>query len=120
MLSDFKAFNKTCDFIKVYTSKEKYNIASYGKKDDGSVIEIPIIEMTDFSTYSLDKKQIYISGLFHGDEVIGPNVFHELINLFCVDFEKLPFWIQNLLKSNLIIITPFTNAYGFYYNQRVK
>ena len=78
-----------------------------------------IVFLTDFDSYTLDRPSYYISGVVHGDEVIGPTVVTEFAKYFCDTYkEKENSLYHNILKNKLIIITPMTNAYGYYNGKR--
>lgn len=53
----------------------------------------------------------------HGNERLGPHASFYLIELLVTNFGIDPF-ITNLLKTREIIITPMTNAPGFYFDER--
>ena len=106
----------------------------------------PIVFMSNFSNISFSKKHIYISGLLHGNEILGPNIIMEFILEVCniltnnntIEFNKDKFkenyseiinntdynkyytykWLSYLLDNRIIIFTPFTNSYGYFYNIR--
>ena len=79
--------------------------------------QLDIVTLSDFSSPSTDKVQVYISGTLHGDERIGPQVAYYLIEYLLTTFgnEKET---QQLLKTREIIVTPMTNAVGYYHNER--
>ena len=60
---------------------------------------------------------MYISGALHGNERLGPNVAYYLIEFLATNFNK-DSYITYLLKQREIIITPMTNAYGYFHNTR--
>ena len=75
--------------------------------------------MTDFDSYTLDRPVYYISGILHGDEVIGPSSVTEFSKYFCDSYNlKKNSLYHNILKNKLIIMTPMTNAYGYYNSRR--
>jgi hypothetical protein len=114
----FKSLNDTCsDFIKVTNSKEKYNISlpNCGDTECNNLI----VYMTDYSTYNIDKPHIYISGLLHGDEILGATSLTELALYFC-NPDNRKGWAFDLLKERVFVFTPFTNAYGYYHGIRVN
>jgi predicted deacylase len=78
---------------------------------------IDIVNLTDVQSIAENKVQIYISGALHGNERLGPHASFYLIELLVTNFGIDPF-ITNLLKTREIIITPMTNAPGFFYNER--
>jgi predicted deacylase len=60
---------------------------------------------------------VYISGTLHGDERIGPNVAYYLMEYLIYNY-GVDEDITYLLKHREIIITPMTNAVGYYHNER--
>ena len=63
--------------------------------------------------------QLYLSGALHGDERLGPNVLKELAEILVENYDK-HYMITNLMNNYLIVLTPMTNAWGYYYNNRVR
>jgi predicted deacylase len=78
---------------------------------------LDIITISDFQAKQEDKVQVYISGALHGDEVIGPNIAYYLIEYLLSNF-KIDSQITQLLKNREIVITPMTNAVGYYHYER--
>jgi len=64
-----------------------------------------------------DKPQVFISGTLHGDERIGPHVAFYLIEYLVNNYGK-DRQVTRLLQTREIILTPMTNAVGFYYHER--
>ena len=119
----FKIFNElsqTCShYLRIDTSQLRYNLDSIegcGKNKNCTNL---IAFLTDFDSYTLDRPVYYISGLLHGDEVIGPSSVTEFVKYFCDTYSsKKNSLYHNILKNKLIIITPMTNAYGYYNKKR--
>jgi hypothetical protein len=112
----FKDLSETCShYIRIDTSQRRYNLPHAGDCGSRPCSNL-IVFMTDFATLEVNRPQIYLSGLVHGDEVIGATVLTELALYLC----KSPTvkWVENLLKNRYIVMTPITNAYGYYHNQR--
>ena len=84
---------------------------------DAQKCMLDIVTVTDLSVSAEEKVQVYISGAFHGNEVLGTQVAYYLIEYLASNFNKDPV-ITYLLKHREIIITPMTNAVGFYENKR--
>lgn len=78
---------------------------------------LDIVKITDQTSPATEKVQVYISGALHGDERLGPHVAYYLIEALVTNFGKDPY-ITQLLQSREIIITPMTNAPGFFRNMR--
>lgn len=122
--------NSCKNYIKVTTAQELYNLNFPGQCGESYCIT-PIVYMSDYTNKSLIKKQIFFSGLVHGDEVLGANVLTEIALFLCeinknkfnnenVDkiVNNVPIWIRKLLEENEIIFTPMTNSYGYYHKIR--
>jgi predicted deacylase len=80
---------------------------------------IDIVTITDM-TEGREKEsrpQIYISGTLHGDEVIGPNAAYYLIEYLLSNYLTDP-QVTKLLQTRELIITPMTNAAGYYHHER--
>ena len=118
IFNTFEQLSKTCNhYVKIDTSQNRYNLDSYkscGKKPCMNLI----VFLTDFDSYTLDRPSYYISSSIHGDEVIGSSSMVEFVKYFCESYNyKKNSLYHNILKTKLIVMTPMTNAYG-YYNKR--
>ena len=60
---------------------------------------------------------MFFSGAFHGDERLGPQVTYYLIEYLASNFNK-DSHITYLLKHREVVITPMTNAIGYYEKER--
>lgn len=60
---------------------------------------------------------MYISGTLHGDEVIGPHAAYYLIEYLLSNY-LFDQQVTHFLQSREIIVTPMTNAVGFYHGER--
>jgi len=60
---------------------------------------------------------VYISGALHGNEVIGPNAVYYFIEYLLASY-KDDALVTSLLRKREIIITPMTNAVGYFHNER--
>lgn len=121
----FTSLSKECSrYIKVTTSQNKYKLDNPSGDCGTNKCETLIVTMTDFEYNSFTKKQTFISGLVHGDEVLGANILSELAILLCSysntnsNNYDAPEYVKNMLKDFEIIFTPTTNAYGYYHNIR--
>ncbi len=84
VLEIFENLAVTCpNLIKIDYSQERYGFPNTAGLCDGKPCKNLIVFMTDFDTLTVDRPQIYISGLLHGDEVIGGNMLTELAIFFC-------------------------------------
>ena len=62
--------------------------------------------------------KVYLSGNLHGDERVGPNVVLELAQVLIDNYGENEL-ITKLIDNTLIVMTPMTNAYGYYNSIRV-
>ena len=116
----FIELSNTCShYIKIDTSQTRYNLdSSFGCGKDKNCTNL-IVFLTDFDSYTLDRPVYYISGILHGNEVIGPSSVTEFARYFCNTYNtKKNSLFHNILKNKLIILTPMTNAYGYYNGKR--
>jgi len=119
ILTIFEQLSETCSqYIKIDKSQTRYNLDSIKGCGGKDCINL-IVFLTDFDSYTLDRPSYYISGVVHGDEVIGPTAVTEFAKYFCDTYEEKKNSVyHNILKEKLIIITPMTNAYGYYNGRR--
>ena len=116
----FTELSHTCShYLRIDTSQARYNLdSSIGCGENKNCTNL-IVFLTDFDSYTLDRPAYYISGILHGDEVIGPSSVTEFAKYFCDSYKtKKNSLYHNILKSKLIILTPMTNAYGYYNGKR--
>ena len=116
VMSIFEDLSNTCShYIRIDTSQKRYNLDTVrgcGKNKNCTNL---IVFMTDFDTYTLERPAYYISGLLHGDEVIGPSSVTEFAKYFCDTYnENKNSLYHNILKNKIIIMTPMTNSFGYY------
>ena len=116
----FKELSISCShYIKIDTSQTRYNLDSINGCGKNNNCTNLIVFLTDFDSYTLDRPTYYISGVVHGDEVIGPSSVTEFAKYFCDTYKtRRTSLYHNILKNKLIIITPMTNAYGYYNGKR--
>ena len=103
--------------MQLTNSEELFGIKHQVLCDNNERCKLDIVNITDVQSSAVNKVQVYISGALHGNERIGPHASYYLIELLVSNFGIDPF-ITNLLKTREIIITPMTNAPGFFYNER--
>ena len=85
----------------------------YEVKCGNELCVLDIVTVTDHYINAKQKVQIFISGAFHGDERLGPHIAYYLIEFLASNFNKDP-QITYLLKNREIVLTPMTNAIGYY------
>ena len=119
IISAFTDLSKTCShYIKIDTSQKRYNLDTIKDCGKGKCQNL-IVFLTDFDSYTLDRPSYYISSSLHGDEVIGAPSLVEFAKYFCDTYEtKRNSLYHNILKTKLIIMTPMTNANGYYHKKR--
>ena len=65
------------------------------------------------------KKQVYISGALHGNERIGPNAVYYFLEYYLSKLEQEDGYIEREVMKNVeVILTPMTNAPGYFHNER--
>ena len=119
IMTIFENLSKTCShYIRIDTSQKRYNLDSIDGCGKNNCTNL-IVFMTDFDSYTLDRPAYYISGILHGDEVLGPTSVTNFAQYFCDTFDiKKNSLYHNILKNKIIIMTPMTNSFGYYNKQR--
>ena len=118
IFSTFKSLSQNCSrYIKIDTSQNRYGLDGVPGCGQSNCLNL-IVYLTDFDSYTLDRPQFYVSGLVHGNEVIGASSLVEFAKYFCDYQNKTNSLYHNILKTKMFIITPMTNAYGYYNYQR--
>jgi predicted deacylase len=112
IVSRIQHLNSTCEALTVSTGEERYNIAT-PDKCEGCQHYILTLSLADE-----DAPQVYFSGELHGDERLGPLVLIELAEFLC-DFYNKDEWVNRLVSTRRIVMTPMTNVQGFKNNHRV-
>ena len=110
--SKFIELKQTCHFLTTFIAQEKYDLPYPDKCNNCSHL-VAVITNSD----SPSTPQIYFSGCLHGDERLGPVVVTELADYLCSEYHKNS-WIKRLVDTRRIILTPMTNAVGYYRSQR--
>lgn len=108
----FSELESRCAFIKVTSAQKKYGI-EYPDNCNGCEHMIVTIGASSNPT----TPQVYFSGCLHGDERVGPVVLTELATYICDNYEEDE-WVKRIVNTRTIIMTPMTNAVGYYRNQR--
>ena len=110
--SRFTELSYTCPFLKLTTAQERYQIPYPDNCDNCNHLIVTITNST-----SPTAPHVYFSGCLHGDERLGPAVLTELADYLCSEYFTNP-WIKRLVDTRLIILTPMTNAVGYYHFSR--
>ena len=102
-------------FVQLTTVENEYGIKH--RVNCGSErCQIDLVRLTDSQSTS-KKVQVYISGALHGNERVGPHAAYYFIEYMAMNAEG-DYEIGNLLKHVEFIITPTTNADGYYKDVR--
>ena len=101
------------DVVRVDTAENLFGIEYLVECEDDEDCVLDIVSVTDHLTGPEDKVQVYVSGCFNGAAQVGPHVAYYLIEYLASNFNKDPY-ITYLLQHREIIVTPMTNAVGFY------
>ena len=104
----FQELADWCPFLKVTTAQAQFGIG-HPEYCDGCSHLIVTIGNSEIKSVP----HIYFSGCLHGDERVGPVVVTELASYLCNEYSKNS-WIKHLVDTHLIVITPTTNAQGYY------
>lgn len=107
------------NLINVTTSQKLYNLPNPIGDCGNKSCESFIVFLGNKSLFKNSTPQMYISCALHGDEKVGPSLCLEFIQLMLENYNKDK-WVKFLLDSRMIILTPMTNAYGYYLGFRVK
>ena len=120
IMTTFEELSHSCShYIKIDTSQARYNLDSVEGCGNNKNCSNLIVFLTDFDSYTLDRPAYYISGVLHGDEIIGPPSVTEFAKYFCDTYNiKKNSLYHHILKNKLIIITPMTNAFGYFNGKR--
>jgi hypothetical protein len=110
--SRFNELARTCPFLSLTTGQEEYNI-EYPEDCDGC--SHLIVKIGNLQSKTVP--QLYFSGCLHGDERVGPVVLTELAEFLCSEYSKNT-WIQSIVDNHLIVMTPTTNAQGYFKHRR--
>lgn len=78
-----------------------------------------VVELSNFQTLQNDstRPELLISGLLHGDEVIGPHAVLAYIEHMLENYASDPF-VKRMLDTRYVTLVPMTNAVGFHRNER--
>ena len=90
---------------------------------DGSPCETFIVEIGHKDKLKPETPEIFLSGAVHGNERVGPTVVYYLIELMAERYDNgvssdINFALRWLMDHRRIIVTPFTNAHGYFKHKR--
>mmetsp|Transcript_38594 Transcript_38594/g.38119 ORF Transcript_38594/g.38119 Transcript_38594/m.38119 type:complete len:170 (+) Transcript_38594:3-512(+) len=106
------------DLIKAESIHQKYNLPHQGGDCGHSKCVITYVSISDYKIPPGNKVQVYLSGNLHGDEQLGPNVLVYLAEYLAKTYNDGDISHFNNLREREIIMTPMTNAQGYYWNHR--
>eukprot|EP00826_Nyctotherus_ovalis_P027952 TRINITY_DN2193_c0_g1_i13.p1 TRINITY_DN2193_c0_g1~~TRINITY_DN2193_c0_g1_i13.p1 ORF type:complete len:553 (+),score=107.15 TRINITY_DN2193_c0_g1_i13:157-1815(+) len=101
--------------IQVETASERYNISS--PDCNGTQCPIYIVTLSDLSSYSRSRPEVFISGALHGDEVLGPNIVIYLLEYLLKNYNKDP-WVTYLVNKRRLVAMPVPNSQGYFFGRR--
>jgi len=100
------------------TTQDTFGLPPVGKCQDDHGVEGPclnyVLEITNRTGSEAERRarpQIYISGALHGDEQVGVVTALELCRWLTERYDSDP-WVQRLVDTRTILISPMTNAIG--------
>ena len=90
---------------------------------DGAPCETFIVEIGNHKIQSRSTPEVFISGAVHGNERVGPTVAFYLIELLSTRYTQTPTTdieksVKYLVDNRRIVITPMTNAHGYFQHKR--
>ena len=113
------------DLIELTDSEQafgiKHRVTCANDLSDFDPCVVDIVRLTN-KTSTKPKKVIYVSGAFHGNERIGPNVTVYFLEYFVSQYlngeTQVKERFQTLLDNIEVVLTPMTNAPGYRRNHR--
>lgn len=80
-----------------------------------------VVALSNLSTLPSEpgRPEMLVSGLLHGDEVIGPHAVLAFIEHMVSNYHSDPF-VKHLMDTRLVVLTPMTNAIGFFRQERTE
>jgi predicted deacylase len=95
------------DVMRLTTAEDEFGISHEVSCEDADRCQVDIVYLKNKGP---PKNTVYFSGALHGDEVIGPNSVYYFIEYILQNME--------ILGTTQLIITPMTNAVGYFYHER--
>lgn len=105
------------EFAKLTTAQSEFGLPSPGACGSDGPCVTQIVHLTHFATLHADRPEVYISGALHGDERVGPHSVLELARTL-LEGRQGNAWLDHLLRTRSIYLTPMTNSLGYFANQR--
>ena len=98
----------------LFTAQEAWGLPTI--PDGGDELSIYVLRVTNEST-GLDKPEVGLVGVQHGDEVVGLEVCLELARLLLESHGVEP-WLTELVDRREIYLVPMANPHGFRNDRR--
>ncbi|KAH9261225.1 hypothetical protein BASA81_000929 [Batrachochytrium salamandrivorans] len=105
------------EFAKLTTAQSEFGLPSPGECGSEGPCVTQIVHLTDFATLHANRPEVYISGALHGDERVGPHSVLEFARVL-LEGRHENAWLEHLLRTRSIYLTPMTNSLGYFANQR--
>ena len=108
------------EFLKVSTAEEEFGIKHRqpcNHADPTERCQVDILRISNWANAD-SKKQVYFSGTLHGDEIIGPHSVYYLAEYLLVEAASPGSDVSRLLDSLEVVLTPMTNAVGYFNEER--
>lgn len=102
-------------YVRLSTVENDYGIKHRVRCGDKRC-QIDIVTLTDSESQKV-KSQVYISGEVHGNEMVGPGAAAHFIEYMAKNAPS-DYEISRILSEVEFIITPLTNASGYYNGRR--
>lgn len=107
-------------YMSMTTAQAKYKVPSPGQCGAAACAQ-HIVTLTNLSTWTGDAKrtrpQVFFSGGLHGNERVGQVTTVEFIDFMMQNRASNP-WLQHLLDTRVVVLTPMTNPLGYFQNER--
>lgn len=102
------------DLAELFTAQDAWGLPTI--PDGGDQLSVWVLRITNESA-GLDKPEVGLVGVQHGDEVVSLEVCVELARLLLESYGIDP-WLTELIDRREIYLVPLANPFGFRHNQR--
>jgi len=80
-----------------------------------------VVILTEKSTLTEDRPEVFFTGALHGDERVGPNIIIEALRLLCKNYANgTNVWLKRLVQTRTVVLIPMANVWGYYHNNRTE
>lgn len=119
------------NILRMYSAQQTFLLPHVGNctqfKSASDTIGIPapctiwVVELSNFNTLPSDpmRPEMLVSGLLHGDEVIGPQAVLAFIEYMALNYASNGF-VKRMVDTRLVTLVPMTNAIGFFNGERIE